>query len=120
LERQADVYAAASVGQLKQDLNSNTIVAGEKEQSRNLDLHGAMVMAAALERIAMLNGISVYNRSWRHSSIAGRIDFLRTLATENRAYTKFQHTIFAIKTAIVLALLIGATGLMLMNHIKAG
>ncbi len=105
-ERQADVYGAGSVAR-----------GPEAEGKELLNVHGAMVMGAALERIAMLNGISAYSRSWRHSSIASRIGFLRRLASEGGAYSRFQRTLVLVKTGIVLLVLVGASGYWLVNSL---
>jgi len=104
-ERQADVYGAVAAARQ----------AEEAEGKGRLPVRGAMIMGAALERIAMLNGISMCSRSWRHSSIASRIGFLRRLASEDGAYRRFRRTLVLVKTGIVMLVLAGAAGYGLVN-----
>ncbi len=104
-ERQADVYGAVAAARQ----------AEETEGKGRLPVRGAMIMGAALERIAMLNGISMSSRSWRHSSIASRIGFLRRLASEDGAYPRFRRSLVLVKTGIVMLVLAGAAGYGLVN-----
>jgi STE24 endopeptidase len=95
-EWQADLYAAQ--------------VLDQHDNNNQLGLHGANIVGAALERVTILNGISPYARSWRHSSIANRIARLRHLATQTGAVPKSQRTVTITKTAIILAIIIAITG----------
>lgn len=91
-ERQADVFAAQAV-----DRSESTEEAG-------LGNYGVVVMSSALHRIAMLNGISIHTRSWRHSSIASRIEFLAQLAKSKKEFVRFQLVVNLIKFGIIVCL----------------
>lgn len=106
-EWQADAYAALVVD--RQDGEGQTEKTLDLSPTR-LGLHGASIVGSALERIAVLNGMSVYSRSWRHSSIANRVGLLRHLATEAGALAKFQRLVIFIKWVIVLMIGITVTG----------
>jgi len=109
-ERQADVHAAKSIawqspvaveeGQNNISLQENSCV-----QNNTLDYYGASVTAHALERIAMLNGMSIHTKSWRHSSIASRMDFLRNLASRPGLLKRFENILRWIKIVIVISVL---------------
>ncbi|MCF7956992.1 MAG: M48 family metalloprotease [Phycisphaerae bacterium] len=87
-ERQADVYAAWAI---------------DRQSSDSLSNHGAGVMAGALYRIAMLNGISPATRSYRHSSIGSRMEFLNSLADRDGAMAHYAKWMTVIKIALAMA-----------------
>lgn|GEM_PF-806487 len=113
-ERQADVYGALALEQVLLhrllDLSERDFSAlgkvNIKKCQEYLGSHGATVMASALENIGHLNGISIYSRSWRHSSLATRITHLGYLAREEGALRRFMTTVGAIKVGIVSLLFI--------------
>ena len=113
-ERQADVYGALALEQVSKhrllQLSEAEVSALDKVNIKDchdyLGSHGARVMASALENIGHLNGISIYSRSWRHSSLATRITHLSFLSREHGALRRFMTTVGVIKGGIVLALLI--------------
>ena len=107
-ERQADVHAAQAVAAHGGGSREGS-QAGSVTGSR-LDVHGAQVMAAALVRVALLNGIPPEARSWRHSSIASRARFLRELATSETALARFSWRLRVLKVAIFLTFAVGAAG----------
>lgn len=128
-ERQADVYAASAIDSVWQKIVPEMSAQADNQQHLSDTAHstqskaaqkpprcvkiksispdGAMAIASALERIAMFNGISVSAKSWRHSSIASRIDFLKTMATQEGALPRFQKLVTIIKAAIIVAALAG-------------
>ncbi len=61
----------------------------------------AGVFASALEAVAMLNGISKYARSWRHSSIASRQAFVRQAAFYPEILRRFEGTVSRIKLGLL-------------------
>lgn len=61
----------------------------------------------ALERIAILNGIPIHAHSWRHSSIASRMQHLQRLAADPAAAVRFGRVVWAIKAGLVISTLIG-------------
>lgn len=114
-EWQADIYAAQAVDRIGSNGSGD-----EQERSETpLGFHGARTVGAALERIALLNGMSIFSRSWRHASIANRIRFLRRLATEQGALAKFQRLLIGIKITILLALVVGVCGLWWLSKLEA-
>jgi len=94
-ERQADLHAALAVD--------------PPADPQQLGQHGAFIMGTTLQRIALLNGISIDARSWRHSSINSRMEFLRRLATQTGALPRFRRRVKLIKIAILAAVLVGLT-----------
>ena len=124
-ERQADVHAALAVEGLGSASAVNDLeTAPDNEQASEdfspappgkLGPKGARIMTAALMRIALLNGISVEARSWRHSSIRSRAAFLRELAEKAYALRRFERVVILIKIMILAALVVGAGGLLLLR-----
>ena len=129
-ERQADVHAAICLAKAADvddaaagdDSCSDEDVCKETEGRSSygdrLDPYGAGVMAASLGRIALLNGISIHSRSWRHSSIASRMAFLGMLARENGALRRSVRLVRWVKVAIVFAFVVGVTGLWLVYRVS--
>lgn len=117
-ERQADLHGAASVGHhtenntdVKEPQTNNARKLPHHELTGNrLNARGAQIMATALRRIAFLNGIPVDSRSWRHSSIASRANFLRRLANDDGAMRRFGRIVMLTKIMILLGLLTGIAG----------
>lgn len=64
----------------------------------------------ALRRIGALNAIPLRARSWRHSSIASRTEFLYRLSCEPTQLRRFQRIIRLIKICIWAAVVAGAWG----------
>jgi len=63
--------------------------------------------ANALHRIAVLNGIPVEARSWRHSSIANRMQLLKQYGYDPAAVGQLERSVFAIKLVLVIGTLVG-------------
>jgi STE24 endopeptidase len=68
---------------------------------------GVDVFTSALDRVALLNGIPLEEPSWRHSSIASRIEFLHALAGDPTLVTRFETLIRRIKTALITISVVG-------------
>ncbi len=101
-ERQADLHAAQCL---------NAAAANDQQLDHNrLGPHGALMMGQALHRIAFLNGMTPTARSWRHSSIASRAEFLRELSIKDGAVKKYQRLIIMVKLAIIIALPLAGLG----------
>lgn len=87
-ERQADLFGCKAVGALPL-VSALTVSTGANgwvrpivvAESNNLSLHahGIHVFVSALERVAEVNGMSRERPSWRHGSIASRVQFLEDL-----------------------------------------
>jgi len=67
----------------------------------------ASLFADALERIAALNGIAVDARSWRHSSIAYRIERLRAYASDPRRAPALERSVWAIQVVLQVGVAVG-------------
>jgi len=75
---------------------------------------GAEVFADALVRIANLNGIPLDARSWRHSSIANRVDILRSYSRDPSLALRLERTVAVIKVFLLVGVIVGlAIGLKL-------
>jgi Zn-dependent protease with chaperone function len=76
---------------------------------RPLCTTAATTFSSALEAVAALNGISKYARSWRHSSIASRQDFVRQAAFYPETLRRFERAIRWIKVCLLgITLALGA------------
>jgi STE24 endopeptidase len=58
---------------------------------------GIQTFIRALEKVADLNGIRRDKRSWRHSSIAWRVQFLKGIIAEPGCERRFQRRLLAVK-----------------------
>jgi STE24 endopeptidase len=103
-ERQADIYGcrAVSCGSLA-CLGHAPDLALPPAQSV-LCPTGVYTFIGALEKVALLNGISRekpgFLQSWQHSTIARRVEFLRQLLTDPPAERRFQRRIFLVKCGL--------------------
>lgn len=68
----------------------------------------AALFSGALDRVAALNGIPREEFSWRHSSIASRMQFLLTLARDPDKATAFERMLRHLTVGIISAAVIGA------------
>lgn len=74
----------------------------------------AGMFADALHRIAVLNGIPIEARSWRHSSIGNRMRLLQTYARDPLASSQLEKAVAIIKVVLLLGTIAGlAIGLWL-------
>ena len=69
----------------------------------------------ALSRIATINGIAKEARSWRHSSIASRVDLLYRLSCEPGKLGRFKRLIRWIKVGVWSLTVAGAVAAILLN-----
>lgn len=110
-ERQADLYGARVTGDSVTECRNPCSVHPTSPVDRT-PRHAVCTTAAAnfcdaLEEIAILNGIPIHARSWRHSSIASRIAHLRKLAAEPAAAVRFERLVLGIKVTLFIGMLIG-------------
>ncbi len=111
-ERQADLFGARCVSAVG-DAGCSVpcgVHAGAGERaapSYALCSTGASIFAAALDRVALLNGIPVEEPSWRHSSIASRIAFLHSLAADPGGVERFERSIRRIKKTLIAVCVVG-------------
>jgi len=102
-ERQADVHGALAVSETDNEQSN-------PKNTKSLSQQGAYIMGTTLQRIALLNGISMETRSWRHSSIHARREFLRWLLLEEGRPDKFRRQVWIIKVLILLGVISGVVG----------
>jgi len=69
---------------------------------------GIQTFVRALEKIAQLNGIAREMRSWRHFSIAKRVEFLEQLSTRPHLERRFQVIVLLLKSLVVIGLVASA------------
>lgn len=67
----------------------------------------AHIFGEALHSIAVLNGIPIEARSWRHSSIGNRIRLLREYALHPEAVARLGRAVVTIKTALIIGTAVG-------------
>lgn len=60
------------------------------ESDASLTPDGVTQFVTALEKLALLNGVSRESGSWQHASIARRVEFLRQVAADDRLHRRFQ------------------------------
>ena len=97
-ERQSDVMAAWWAGREW----------ATPSQEQQITPEGAAVFAAALQRIAQLNGISPRQRNWRHGSIAKRVGFVLWLGARGESAEPINRLIRRCKIALWVAFCISA------------
>lgn len=102
-ERQADVYGCKTVScSDPQCTGHDDTTPGEAASKSDRDLcrTGIATFIAALEQVADLNGIRRDKPSWRHSSIARRVEFLRRLQENPQLEPLFQNRLRWTKIAL--------------------
>ena len=114
-ERQADVHGARCAA--PHDTNQTcALPCGVHHHNPGGPAHSDMVCAtgartfiSALRKVAYLNGIAIREWTWRHSSIAARMDALAACAADASAARAFARRIRRVKIALIATL---ATGLL--------
>jgi STE24 endopeptidase len=118
-ERQADVYGAWAAGKSGEENNSQAEDADNADNKeagqcgvgrRVLNSRGVAIMIAALGRIALLNGIPIETRSWRHSSIASRMSLLAQLFERKDKLKQFERGIRLIQVLSIIMPMIAMLG----------
>ena len=107
-ERQADVFGCRAVSCGRPDCPPHADHSGRANLSTTstspLCRVGIQTCIHALETVAVENGIQADSRSWRHGSIARRIDFLRSLEGRPDAETQFQRSVKQLRTLMAIML----------------
>ncbi len=113
-EWQADLFGARSVTPEPRDCDQPCVVHGTAIDPPAGDARGSPVCASAatlfadaLERIAILNGIPIDARSWRHSSIANRMHLLHAYARDPTVSARLERTITLIKVILLGGTIVG-------------
>ncbi len=103
-ERQADIYGCRAVSCGAADCAGHLAEQPLPEGGRVLCGTGVGTFIQALEKVAILNGLSRdkpgFLQSWQHSTIARRVDFLRSLLTDPQAEPRFQRRVFFVKCGL--------------------
>lgn len=113
-ERQADVFGVETISRSPENCSLPCPVHGGASAAippEALCTSAAFVFGQTLHRIAVLNGISPEQRSWRHSSIASRIGFLKDLAESPQLAVRFRKVIDRTKQALLVLSVVTAIGL---------
>jgi Zn-dependent protease with chaperone function len=107
-ERQADVYGCRAVSCARPDCTGHGPDDRLAADGRGLCATGIRTFIGALERVALVNGISRdrpgFLQSWRHSTIARRVAFLERLLTDPGLAPRFQRRVALVKWALVLVI----------------
>lgn len=103
-ERQADLHGVRCLdGALPQCLLPcwQHNITPEPHVGERMCTTAAHVFSSALESVAALNGVSKFARSWRHSSIASRQDFVRQAAFYPETLRGFERMVRHIKAGLL-------------------
>ncbi len=107
-ERQADVFGCRAVSCGQADCFGHDPDTPLAERGRSLCPTGIRTFIRALEKVALVNGISRdrpgFLQSWQHSTIARRVEFLQDVLSNPAAEAHFQRRVAAVKWALFAAL----------------
>ncbi len=111
-ERQADLFGARCVSPRHADdcrlpCGVHRTMEEPRLRRNRLCATGARAFAEALDRVALLNGIPLEEPSWRHSSIASRIECLTALAGDPNRLERFERVIRWIKRVLIVVCVVG-------------
>jgi STE24 endopeptidase len=117
-ERQADIYGCKTVSCARGtclDHTNEVLVT----PATTLCPTGIRTFITALERVADLNGIRRDKPSWRHSSIARRVNFLEQVMKDPAAERRFQRRLCLMKCGL-LGSLVAVVGAFLWQQVLQG
>lgn len=118
-ERQADVFGCRTVSCALQDCPSHEIQTVLLAEGKGLCPTGIRTFIAALEKVALVNGINRtrpgWMQSWQHSTIARRVEFLQGVLADPAVEARFQRRVFLVKWALFLTL---AVALILLGYFQ--
>jgi STE24 endopeptidase len=107
-ERQADVFGCRVVSCNQRDCPEHSTTTELALCGAGLCRTGIQTFVSALEKVAALNGICRsrpgWLQSWRHSTIARRVDFLQQVLFDSQVEARFQRTVARVKWALVIGL----------------
>jgi STE24 endopeptidase len=116
-ERQADVFGCRAVSCTQPNCGGHDETTELAPGGRGLCSAGIMTFCGALDKVAVLNGISRsrpgWLHSWQHSTIAKRIDFLHHLMENPALEARFQRRVFWVKTFMLAATVLALVGVWL-------
>jgi len=114
-ERQADIYGCRAVSCQRAVCDGHVNGHPLPQGAGGLCPTGIHTFIQALEKVALLNGISRdkpgFLQSWQHSTIARRVNFLQSLLIDPKAERRFQRRVFLVKCAFLAFLAILARAL---------
>lgn len=99
-ERQADVYGSRAVSCGRSDCPPHqdpNDLGAPKVPLGNVCPEGVHLFVNALSRVAAINGMNPSSRSWRHGSIAQRIDFVLSLEHRPQSERQFDKSVLRLK-----------------------
>ena len=103
-ERQADIYGCRAVSCGRDDCASLDHGVGLVNNAHGLCATGIRTFIQALEKVALLNGISRskpgWLQSWQHSTIARRVEFLQHVLRDPDLERRFQKRVGQVKWAM--------------------
>jgi STE24 endopeptidase len=107
-ERQADVYGCRAVSCASPDCLEHGDGVSLAARGRGLCATGIRTFIRALEKVAMVNGISRdrpgFLQSWQHSTIAKRVEFLQRVLDDRGVERAFQRRVALVKWGLALTL----------------
>jgi Zn-dependent protease with chaperone function len=107
-ERQADVFGCRAVSCRRQDCRGHGLETDLADRGDGLCPTGILTFIRALEKVALVNGISRcrpgFLQSWQHSTIARRVSFLQSMLADPRAEPVFQRRLRLVKWGLLLGL----------------
>jgi Zn-dependent protease with chaperone function len=107
-ERQADVFGCRAVSCHRAVCNGHDADVEPAPRGQGLCVTGINTFIRALEKVALVNGISRdrpgFLQSWQHSTIGRRIEFLQRVRSDRGVEKRFQRRVALFKWAMFLAL----------------
>jgi Zn-dependent protease with chaperone function len=107
-ERQADVFGCRAVSCRLADCPGHGEGAELPPDGRGLCPTGIRTFIRALEKVALVNGISRdkpgFLQSWQHSTIARRVEFLQRMLKDRAVEWYFQRRVFLVKWSLFVVL----------------
>jgi Zn-dependent protease with chaperone function len=107
-ERQADVFGCRAVSCSQADCLGHDHEAVLAGTGRELCPTGIRTFIRALEKVALINGISRHRpgflQSWQHSTIARRVEFLQSVLIDPAVERHFQRRVFVFKCVLLVVL----------------
>ncbi len=107
-ERQADIFGCRAVSCAEPACPGHTAEVRLQPKGLGLCPTGIRTFIGALEKVATLNGISRskpgWLRSWQHSTIARRVEFLQHMLGDPSLEPRFQRRVWHVKCALLLGL----------------
>jgi Zn-dependent protease with chaperone function len=132
-ERQADVFGCKAVSCANANCSGHNADTTLVPRGKALCRTGVDTFVKALERVEEVNGISrgsehaargglfgrlagmlrlvgVWLATWQHSTIANRVEFLRSLTEDPLRERQFQHRVTILRWGLLILLVVGVVG----------